>query len=476
MTATLNQNVRSELPCPNSTSSYWHSDPSKKLLGHCTTENLPSASDIVVIGSGITGTFAARELVAGGRRVVIVEAREACWGATGRNGGHCQPGVWGNTAKAARFELATFKAIAELVAEHDIPCDWQVIGGVHSIYSDDILDIARKQLERLQQYPDLTDKARLILDKGELAARNVPEAIAAVYQPNAAKFWPYKFVTWLLERLLTDYDATVFNLQTNTPVERLQRHGSSWIVHTKRGQILAQEVLLASNAYTSYLLPKLAGLIIPVRAQVCALQPPPGAAKLAHSHVWIEDADYQYLIERGPDDSGINNDRIAHSADRFLIFGGQKNAVPGGEQGISRDDVVNPIVSQALRRGLNNAVQLVPRDTSDPEALTAAYEWTGIMGYSRDGSPWVGRVPSTLLDTVDAENGADGLWISAGYTGHGMPVAPGCGIAVAQMMLGKTVGVEVPREWTASNERVETARSAKLPEVIEDMFNIQDDE
>ncbi len=85
-------------------------------------------------------------------------------------------------------------------------------------------------------------------------------------------------------------------------------------------------------------------------------------------------------------------------------------------------------------------------------------------------------VPSTLLDTVDAENGADGLWISAGYTGHGMPVAPGCGIAVAQMMLGKTVGVEVPREWTASNERVETARSAKLPEVIEDMFNIQDDE
>lgn len=41
---------------------------------------------MVVIGSGITGAFAARELVlkGGGLDVVMIEAREACWGATGR--------------------------------------------------------------------------------------------------------------------------------------------------------------------------------------------------------------------------------------------------------------------------------------------------------------------------------------------------------------------------------------------------------
>lgn len=78
------QNAQSELPCPNSTPSYWHSNPSEKLLGHRTTEDLPPTTDIVVIGSGITGTFASRELVAGGRSVVMIEAREACWGATGR--------------------------------------------------------------------------------------------------------------------------------------------------------------------------------------------------------------------------------------------------------------------------------------------------------------------------------------------------------------------------------------------------------
>ncbi|KAJ3564493.1 hypothetical protein NPX13_g7821 [Xylaria arbuscula] len=82
--AAMRRRQRAELPTPNSTHSYWHRDPSKKLLGHRTTEDLPSTADVVVIGSGICGAFAARELVAGGRSVVMLEAREACWGATGR--------------------------------------------------------------------------------------------------------------------------------------------------------------------------------------------------------------------------------------------------------------------------------------------------------------------------------------------------------------------------------------------------------
>jgi ribulose 1,5-bisphosphate synthetase/thiazole synthase len=76
--------LQAELPTATSSRSYWHRNPSEKLLGHHTTETLPSTADIVVIGSGITGTFAARELVASGRSVVMLEAREACWSATGR--------------------------------------------------------------------------------------------------------------------------------------------------------------------------------------------------------------------------------------------------------------------------------------------------------------------------------------------------------------------------------------------------------
>lgn len=77
-------NCPAELPSLHPTESYWLRDLSEKLIGHCTTDELPSKADVVVIGSGITGTFAARELVNNGKNVLMLEAREACSGATGR--------------------------------------------------------------------------------------------------------------------------------------------------------------------------------------------------------------------------------------------------------------------------------------------------------------------------------------------------------------------------------------------------------
>jgi cysteine synthase len=74
------------LPVDNPTQSYWHKEPSQKLLGHRTTEELPRSTDVVIVGSGITGAFAAHFLKEQkpDLNVVMLEAREACWGATGR--------------------------------------------------------------------------------------------------------------------------------------------------------------------------------------------------------------------------------------------------------------------------------------------------------------------------------------------------------------------------------------------------------
>lgn len=92
MTGETLQPGQADLPSAKSTASYWHREPSKTLLGHRTTRDLPPTADVVVIGSGITGAFATKELLeradarAGGegKRVVLLEAREVCWGATGR--------------------------------------------------------------------------------------------------------------------------------------------------------------------------------------------------------------------------------------------------------------------------------------------------------------------------------------------------------------------------------------------------------
>lgn len=76
------------LPTSDSTASLWHTEPSRFLWGHRTTPLLPAEADLVIVGSGITGASAARFLAEDKRAedldVVMLDAREACWCATGR--------------------------------------------------------------------------------------------------------------------------------------------------------------------------------------------------------------------------------------------------------------------------------------------------------------------------------------------------------------------------------------------------------
>lgn len=84
------------LPVDNPSKSYWHSEPSEILLDHRTTKDLPLAADVVIVGSGITGAFAAHRLKekAPNLNVVMLEARDACSGATGRVSSSCYLNVW----------------------------------------------------------------------------------------------------------------------------------------------------------------------------------------------------------------------------------------------------------------------------------------------------------------------------------------------------------------------------------------------
>jgi len=78
--------TQADLPSDNPSKSYWHTQPSEKLLGHRTTSDLPDSADVIIVGSGLSGTFAAQALreKRPELKVVMLEAREACWGATGR--------------------------------------------------------------------------------------------------------------------------------------------------------------------------------------------------------------------------------------------------------------------------------------------------------------------------------------------------------------------------------------------------------
>jgi myosin-crossreactive antigen len=79
---------RATLPAETSSNSFWHSEPNEFLIGHRTTEELPAEADVVIVGTGITGTSVARYLSedarAKGKSIVVLDAREACWCDTGR--------------------------------------------------------------------------------------------------------------------------------------------------------------------------------------------------------------------------------------------------------------------------------------------------------------------------------------------------------------------------------------------------------
>jgi hypothetical protein len=81
-------------PVPNATIPFWRTE-LHELDSHRTTSELPDKQDVVIVGAGFAGASIAYHLLkdAPGSKpsVTILEAREACSGATGRNGEHPIP-------------------------------------------------------------------------------------------------------------------------------------------------------------------------------------------------------------------------------------------------------------------------------------------------------------------------------------------------------------------------------------------------
>jgi glycine/D-amino acid oxidase-like deaminating enzyme len=65
------------------------------------------------------------------------------------------------------------------------------------------------------------------------------------------------------------------SLHSHAAVERIERGGAGFLVHTARGQIEAKQVLVATNGYTGRLLPFFSRRILPVASYQIATEPLP---------------------------------------------------------------------------------------------------------------------------------------------------------------------------------------------------------
>lgn len=314
---------------------------------------------------------------------------------------------------------------------------------------------AEREIAHLQNIaPEIANQVTIIRDKEQLKKHRVnPACVGATLTAGAASLWPYKLVTFILEKLIKEGKI---NLQTNTPVTQITSSDGKHTLHTPRGAISSKTVILATNGYTSAILPHFADLIVPVRGEMSALHPPKGSTIIPDSYGMVgalgqpENAD-DYLVQRPY--SGVPN------PGGHLMFGGGRGAGHLPTIGVSDDSVIDEDSAAYLRGALLKVLELDGK-TAGLKELDAAAQWTGIMGYSRDDHPWVGKVPDE-----------EGLWLCGGYTGHGMPNGTLCGKAVVDMVLGEMEGKAlgtlqedmvkdgaIPKSYILSKERMEKAR------------------
>jgi glycine/D-amino acid oxidase-like deaminating enzyme len=104
--------------------------------GHAPLEGELSC-DVAVVGGGLAGLSAALDLRQRGFDVVLVEARQLGWGASGRNGGQAIHGLACDqdtiesqlgldaSRRIWAMSIEALDLLRARIAEHHIACDWQ---------------------------------------------------------------------------------------------------------------------------------------------------------------------------------------------------------------------------------------------------------------------------------------------------------------------------------------------------------------
>jgi glycine/D-amino acid oxidase-like deaminating enzyme len=434
--------------------SYWLSYDSN-LQNHRTTEALPEEADVVVVGSGYTGAATAYYMLekSGGKRpsVVILEARDICSGATARNGGHIKPDVYFNAVlsekmfgpriaqEITRFEMQQVFDVKRLVEQEQIDCDFELTRGIDAFVDPEVAKqtIAAFKEMKARGY-QFSDDLHFIQDPKKAEQVSGVKGALTAFTFTAATVWPYKLVSHLLRRCM-EWGA---NLQANTAVTKIsETAGDSgrWTVTTPRGEVRAKKVVFAANAYLSTVLPQFQDKITPARGVACRIAVP------ANSNKPSPHLNNSYSIRYGPQEY----DYLISRTDGSIVVGGAKQVVLRDES-YWHNNINDSELIPGAEKYFTGYMQRMFHGWEDSAAEITDI-WTGVMGYSSDLVPWVGEVP-----------GMQGIYVNAGFTGHGMPRILGCSEALALLVRGDVQSLKdtkLPAPYWITEGRLRTERS-----------------
>lgn len=369
-------------------------------------------ADVCIVGGGMTGLWTAYELrrAEPGLEVVVLEARNVGFGASGRNGGWVlgrlsgTPEAWRSRggqqaprAMAAAIQ-ATVSEIGAVVERERIECDFKHGGSLIVAQSETQLARLREtQADERVAFGD--DLAAVLLDETELRSRvAIGGGRGALYTPHCARVQPAKLVGGLADAA-ERAGATIY--ESTRAIELVPGE-----VRTPGGRVRARFVLRATEGYTADLEGQHRTLL-PLNSSMIVTEPLSDAVWSAlgwESAETILDGSYLYTYSQ-------------RTADGRIAIGGRGVPYRFG----SRTDREGPVPAKTVEELRERLVALFP----DLEGVTIARAWAGVLGVSRDWCPAVGL------------EGATGLGYAGCYAGEGVAATNLAGRTLRDLVLGR---------------------------------------
>lgn len=360
--------------------------------------------DVVIIGGGFTGVSTAYYLARYGANPIVLEQNTVGSGASGRNGGQVLTGFLPSmsvlsknrgldTAKRMmRISLDAIELIEQLAKANNIDCSFERNGHLYAAYKPSHLDDLKKEQEVLAREFDYNVE---ILEKQDLIKELSTDFYSGgMIDSNSALFHPFNYVTGLAAAAERE-GAVIFEHSRALKIERLSKNKVG--IHTDGGKVTANDLVIATDAYSEDLHKKIRQALIPVESIMIAtevLSKDLVEFLIKKNRAVFDTKHMLYYFRRTPDD------RIA--------FGGSGRST-------SKRDAEN------LYKKLYEGMLKVFPELQDAKI---EYEWNGKVGFTRDMLPCMGRLK-------------EGTYFALGYAGHGAAMSTYMGRCLADSVMNQ---------------------------------------
>ncbi|HET9659784.1 MAG TPA: FAD-dependent oxidoreductase [Thermomicrobiales bacterium] len=365
-----------------------------------------SNPDVIVVGGGVNGTSVAYRLAQAGKKVTLFEQRGICSGASGRNGGMTGEGARMHNDGARQLYAMTsanWRMLQELPQELGADFQLRKSGTIEIAQTKAQWDhmVERHGIERAAGAgPELLD----MHETRKLMPAVTEDIYGSKYTRSSGHIWPFA----LVDSFANAAARLGAELRTHTPVAKILECGgrADGVELLDGSRVHAGEVVLATNSYTPLLLRQLPnGAIVPARGQILATEPVAPVLPLAWGNNF--DKEYGRQVPGGP-----------------IICGGFRRLDEQEGLGLYEERVTLPVISGIGKR-LTGLFPVLA-------GVKVVRAWAGIMGFTPDGLPLIGR--TAIMD---------GLTIVAGFNGGGFSWGAINGKIVADELTGKSHGFDL---------------------------------